>query len=110
MSFQPTELEIDNATIKRNCLLAALLILLLLILWKQPRPMSFQPTQLEIDNATIKLNCLLAALLIMFLLILWMRPRDAELPAWKIWVNKLPQWVHEVFILCLAMFVVTYVN
>ena len=110
MSFQPTELEIDNATIKRNCLLAALLILLLLILWKQPRPMSFQPTQLEIDNATIKLNCFLAALLIMLHLILWMQPRDAELPAWKIWFNKIPQRVYEVFILCLAMFVVTYVK
>ena len=107
MSFQPTKLDIDYATIKLNCLVSALLIMLLLILWMQPRD---PPTQLDIDNAPIKFNCLLAFLLIMLHLIFWMQPRDAELPARKIWVNKLPAWVHEVFILCLAMFVVTYVK
>ena len=128
MSFQPPQLDSHNATIKLNCLVSALLIMLLLILWMQPRD---PPTQLDIDNAPFKLNCLLAALLIMIVLITWMKPReaellalkigfdnipqrvssmqprDAELPAWKIWFNKIP---HEFVMLCLSMFVVTYVK
>ena len=81
MSFQPTKLDIDYATIKLNCLVSALLIMLLLILWMQPRD---PPTQLDIDNAPFKLNCLLAFISIMLLHTLRMQARNAQVPAWMI--------------------------
>ena len=93
MSFRPTQLDIDNAPFKLNCLLAALLIMIVLITWMKPREAELLVLKIGFDNIPQRVSS--------------MQARDAELPAWKIWFNKIP---HEFVMLCLSMFVVTYVK
>ena len=72
--------------------------------------MSFQPAQLDTETATINLQILLVALLIINLIVFSMQSRDTVDAVWRIWVNRLPQRLLEVLVVCLAMFVVTHFN